>query len=174
MFRPALLCAVIACALAAPASAQDEIQTFNAFAVATANGTIVKAGDKQLVVVGTLAGPFFVETDEGPQHVGRVNCALSARVDQETRRQTAAGACTVTAHDGAAAWGDWECAGYELVGCRGTFKLAGGGGRLAGVTGEGILVWRPTAHEFRRQLDGSVIDNASGILLWRDFKLKSK
>ena len=52
---------------AAPAVAQDETQTFNAFAVVQANGTIVRSGEKQLFVAGTLAGPLFIETDEGPQ-----------------------------------------------------------------------------------------------------------
>ncbi|MDP2329543.1 MAG: hypothetical protein Q8M19_02440 [Reyranella sp.] len=159
---------------AAPALAQDEVQNFNAFAVVAANGTIVRAAEKQLMVVGTLSGAFFVETDEGPIHSGRVTCAASVRVDQATFRQTGTGACTFAAQDGATAWGDWECAGYELIGCRGTFKLNGGTARLAGATGEGTMIWRPSAHELRKQLDGATLDNATGILLWRDFKLKGK
>ena len=169
----ASFCAVfLSCA--APAFAQDEVQTFNAFALAAANGTIVRAAEKQLVVAGTLAGPFFVETEEGPIPSGRVACAASMRIDQATARQTGSGACAFTAQDGATAWGEWECAGYELVGCRGTFKLNGGTARLAGATGEGTMIWRPTAHELKKQLDGSTLDNATGILLWRDFKIKTK
>lgn len=159
---------------AVPAFAQDEVQTFNAFATVVANGTIVRAAERQAMVVGTLAGPFFIETDEGPQQAGRVTCAVSARADQASLRLTATGACSFTAHDGATAWGEWECAGYQLVGCRGTFKLAGGTARLAGATGESTLIWRPTAHEFKQQLDGATLDNATGILLWRDFKLTGK
>lgn len=161
-------------AAALPAAAQDDVQTFNAFAVVTANGTIVRSAEKQVMVVATLAGPFFVETDEGPQQGGRVSCATSARIDQATRKTSASGACTFTAHDGATAWGDWDCAGYELVGCRGAFKLTGGTGRFAGASGESTLLWRPTAHEFRKQLDGTTLDNATGIVLWRDFKLTGK
>ena len=99
---------------------------------------------------------------------------MSARTDQESLRLTASGACSFTAHDGAKAWGEWECAGYQLVGCRGTFTLAGGTARLAGAIGESTLIWRPTAHEFTRQLDGTTLDNATGVLLWRDFKLTAK
>lgn len=157
-----------------PAFAQDEVQTFNAFALAVANGTIVRAAEKQLVVAGTLAGPFFIETDEGPVPSGRVTCAASVRIDKATARQTGNGACTFTAQDGATAWGEWECAGYELVGCRGMFKLNGGTARLAGATGEGTMIWRPAAHEMKKQLDGSTLDNATGILLWREFKIKTK
>ncbi len=156
------------------ASAQDEVQTFNAFAVMAANGTIIRAAEKQVMIVATLTGPFFIETDEGPIHSGHVTCAASAQVDQATFRLTGNGACTFAAQDGATAWGDWQCAGYELVGCRGPFKLAGGTARLAGVTGEATLTWRPSAHELSRQLDGTTLDSATGILLWRDFKLKGK
>ena len=159
---------------AAPAVAQDDIQNFNAFAVVLANGTIVRAGEKQLVVAATLAGPLFVETDEGPQQAGRVGCALSSKIDQASRKTSATGACTFTANDGATAWGEWDCAGYELVGCRGTFKLTGGTGRFEGASGESTLLWRPTAHELKKQLDGMVLDNATGIVLWREFKLKGK
>lgn len=173
--RRAVGCAALVLAAAvAPAAAQDEVQTFNAFAVVVANGTIVRAAEKQFMVVATLTGPYFVETDEGPQQGGRVSCATSARIDQASRKTTASGACTFTAHDGATAFGDWECAGYELVGCRGTFKLTGGTGRFAGASGESALVWRPTAHELRKQLDGATLDNATGIVLWREFKLKGK
>mgnify|MGYP000016119485 CR=1 FL=1 len=167
-------CAALLLAAAAPAVAQDDVQTFNAFAVVTANGTIVRSAEKQVMMVATLAGPFFVETDEGPQQGGRVNCATSARIDQGTRQTSASGACTFAAHDGAAAWGDWDCAGYELVGCRGTFKLTGGTGRFVGASGESALIWRPSTHEFRKQLDGTTLDNATGIVQWRDFKLKGK
>ncbi|CAN5904162.1 hypothetical protein BH11PSE3_BH11PSE3_17140 [soil metagenome] len=172
--RRAVLALLFLGALTAPSLAQDEPQAFNAFAVVVANGTIVRAAEKQLMVVATLAGPFFIETDEGPIQSGRVACAASTRIDQSTRKHIGSGACTFTAADGATAWGEWSCEGYELLGCRGIFKLAGGTARLEGASGEGTLIWRPSAHEFKKLLDGSVLDNASGILLWREFKLKGK
>lgn len=173
-FSRAFACAALLLAVAVPVAAQDDVQTFNAFAVVTANGTIVRSAEKQLMAIATLGGPFFVETDEGPQQGGRVSCAISARIDQGTRKTSASGACTFTAHDGATAWGDWDCAGYELVGCRGAFKLTGGTGRFVGASGESAFVWRPTTHELKKQLDGTVLDNVTGIVLWRDFKLKGK
>ena len=39
---------------AAASFAQEEPQVFNAFAVAVASGTIVKSGEKQVMVIGTL------------------------------------------------------------------------------------------------------------------------
>lgn len=159
---------------AAAALAQEGPQVFNAFAVAVAGGTIVKAGEKQVMVIGTLRGPMFVETDEGPVDAGSVVCGATIRVDMGTARQTASGACSFMAQDGATAWGEWECAGYELVGCRGTLKLTGGTGRLAGVSGEGSMLWRPSAHDFKKQLDGTTLQNSTGLLIWRDFKLAAK
>jgi len=152
--------------------AQDETLAINAFAVVSASGTIMRAAEQQFMAVATLNGPFFVETDEGPIQAGNASCAASLRFDQANRRQTGSGVCTMTAIDGATAWGEWICEGYELLGCRGVFKLTGGTERFEGVAGEGALIWRPSAHELHKQLDGSVLDSASGILLWRDLKLQ--
>jgi hypothetical protein len=54
--------------------------------------------------------------------------------------------------------------------CR-TFKLDGGTGRMAGATGEGTMIWRPSARELKSQLDGTALLNVSGIVIWRDFKI---
>ena len=173
--RATMLSLAAAASLAVvPASAQDGPQSFNAFAVVAANGTTVRAAEKQFMVVATLTGPFFIETDEGPIQSGRVSCAASVKLDQVNRSQAGNGACTFTAADGATAWGEWDCKGYELLGCRGTFKLAGGTARLEGASGEGTMIWRPSAVELKKQLDGATLDNATGILLWRDFKLKGR
>jgi hypothetical protein len=158
----------------AVALAQDEPQVFNAFAVAVASGTIVKSGEKQVLVIGTLKGPMFIETDEGPVDAGSVVCGASIRVDMGSAQQIASGACSFSAQDGATAWGEWKCTGYELVGCRGRLRLTGGTGRLAGVGGEGAMIWRPSAHDLRKQLDGTTLQNSTGLLIWRDFKLVKK
>lgn len=166
--------ALLAVLAAAPSFAQDEAQVFNAFATIEANGVIVRAAEKQFMIVGTLGGRFYVETAEGPIDSGTVSCAAAARLDEATAKTSGQGACTFTAHDGATAWGEWQCEGYQLVGCRGAFKLAGGTARFEGVSGESKLVWRPSAHTFKDRRDGAVLDKAAGILLWRDFTLAQK
>jgi hypothetical protein len=169
---PALAMLLVAASF--PAFAQDEAQQFNAFAVVQAKGTIVKTGEKQSMIVAALSGAFFVETDEGPVPSGSIACPAMVRVDLDSSRQTGSGACTFTALDGATSWGEWQCEGYNLVGCRGPFKLNGGTGRLEGLTGEATMIWRPSAREIQKQLDGSELANATGILIWRDFKLTKK
>jgi hypothetical protein len=171
MFNGALaLCAALTVA-ATPALAEDEAQVFNAFAIAVANGTIVRSAEKQATIAGTVAGPMFVETDEGPIEAGRVTCSVMVKVDQGSRRVTGGGACSFVADDAAAAWGEWECTGYLLLGCRGKLTLNGGSGRFAGVSGESTMTWRPSAGLLKQQIDGPTIQNWTGVLSWRDFKL---
>jgi hypothetical protein len=165
----------LAMLIASPALAQaaddSEPQLFNAFAVVAANGSVTKTGEKQAIAVALLSGSFFVETGEGPVHTGQISCPGLIRIDLETTRQSASGACTVTTTDGATAWGEWECAGFNLVGCRGTYKLTGGTERFAGATGEATLIWRPSAHELKKQLDGLVLQNTNGLIVFHEFKL---
>jgi hypothetical protein len=58
-----------------------------------------------------------------------------------------------------------------LASRRGKLKLNGGAGRLAGASGESSMVWCPSAHELSKQLDGTVLQNMSDIVILRDFKL---
>lgn len=156
------------------ALAQEEAISFNGFAVVQGSGAAARTGEKSAMMVARFEGPFFVESDDGPIQAGRVACLGSAKADLDSTRLTASGSCTFNAADGATAWGEWECSGLNLVGCRGTFKLAGGTGRFAGVSGESKLIWRPTASEFKRLLQGAATTQTSGVISWRDFKVKEK
>jgi hypothetical protein len=156
------------------AHAQDAPQPFNAFAVVKADGSALRSAEQQATIVAALAGTLFIDTDEGPVAGGQVACSGMLRVDLDTTHQTGSGACTSTADDGAKTFGEWECAGFNMLGCRGTYKLTGGTGRLAGFTGQATLIWRPNMHELQKQLDGTVLQNTTGILIWRDFKLQKK
>ncbi|HEY4169310.1 MAG TPA: hypothetical protein VGM96_21145 [Reyranella sp.] len=153
------------------ALAEDEPQVFNAFAVVRAEGTLVRAAEKQVSLAGALNGPLFVETDEGPVEAGTMACSLAVRFDQVERSQNGKGACTFSAADGAAAWADWECAGYDYVGCRGKMTINGGSGRFAGIRGEGTMIWRPSLHQADLKPDGSSALVTSGLVIWRGFKL---
>jgi hypothetical protein len=156
------------------ANAQDGPATFNAFAVVKADGSTLKSAEKQATIVLALGGVFFIETDEGPVGAGRVACSGMVKVDLESTHQTGSGVCTSTADDGATTFGEWECAGFNMIGCRGTYKLTGGTARLAGVTGQATMIWRPTSLALDKQADGTVLQNATGILIWRDFKIEKK
>ena len=64
--------------------------------------------------------------------------------------------------------------GLSPAGERESVAQRGGTARLEGASGEGTMIWRPSAVELKKQLDGATLDNATGILLWRDFKLKGR
>jgi hypothetical protein len=160
--------------VAVRADAQDERTSFNAFAVIKADGSTLKSAEKQATIVLALGGTFFIETDEGPVGAGRIACSGMVKVDLDSTHQTGSGVCTSTADDGATTFGEWECAGFNMIGCRGTYKLTGGTARLAGVTGQATMIWRPTSMALDKQADGTVLQNATGILIWRDFKIEKK
>jgi hypothetical protein len=159
---------------ASQVQAQDEPQSFNAFAVVKADGSVLRSAEKQATIVAALTGTFFIETDEGPVAGGQIACSGMVRVDLDSTHQTGSGACTSTADDGAKTFGEWECAGFNMIGCRGIYKLTGGTGRLAGYSGHATLIWRPSSHELQKQLNGTVLQNTTGILIWRDFKIEKK
>jgi hypothetical protein len=159
---------------ASQAHAQDEPQSFNAFAVVKVDGSILKSAEKQATIVAALAGTFFVETEEGPVAGGQIACSGTIRVDLGSSQQSGAGVCTSTADDGARTFGEWKCAGFNMVGCRGSYDVTGGTDRLAGITGHATVIWRPNAHELQKQIDGTVLQNTTGILIWRDFKIEKK
>jgi hypothetical protein len=159
---------------AVPAAAQEPSVSFNAFAVVKADSSALMSAEKQATVVAAMAGTLYIETDEGPVAGGQIACSGMVRVDLDTTHQEGSGACTSTAEDGAKTFGEWVCAGFNMLGCHGTYKLTGGTGRLAGLTGQATLTWRPNAHELQKQLDGTVLQTTTGILIWRDFRLEKK
>jgi TonB family protein len=52
--------------------------TLDAFAVWTSNAQIVQTANRQVSLTGTLGGPLFVETDDGPSEVGNVHVVVDA------------------------------------------------------------------------------------------------
>lgn len=166
----ALFCA----ATALPAAAADEAVAVNAFATWQAQGQVIETGTEQVSIVGVLGGMLYVETSEGPADAGDIACPAVIRVNADTGRQAASGACVFTAHDGARAFGEWECTGVHLVGCRGEFRLTGGVGRFAGATGKSSLLFRGRLTGLSQKANAPVTEHASGIMVWRDLQITLK
>ena len=125
-------------------------------------------------MIGTLRGPLFVETDQGPVRAGELLCPATVTVDLESLRQVGAGRCTFTAKDGALAFGSFVCAGYHLVGCTGDFVLDGGTERLEGVTGSGPITIRGDGWLIATDGSGEAAESAVGITVLPDFRLTAK
>jgi len=154
----------------AAASAQEPV-TVDAFAVLEAAGSVVAVGADAHVFAGTMRGPYFVDTGEGPVPAGDIACAGMLEADERTGRQTASGRCRLVAVDGATAFGAFTCEGFRLVGCVGPFTLTGGEGRLAGASGEGTITLRRYATELAVESHGTVSEAALGIASWKDLRV---
>ena len=150
-----------------------ETVTFDAFSVWQAEAQTFRTGDDTATVVGVLRGALYVETDEGPTRTGSIACPMTIEVRLGDARQQGSGRCTITASDGALAFGTLACSGYHLVGCTGEFRIEGGTGRLEGVSGAGPVTLRGDRWVLAAQSDSEVSQAASGIAFWRGFKLTS-
>lgn len=166
----AALAAVTLCAGSATLQAQ-ETQVVNAFAFWRGGGQVVQSGEHSATFVGALAGEFYIETDSGPLHAGQTQCPGIFKIDLESGKQSGSGTCVFIADDGAKAYGDWDCHGVALVGCRGSFTLTGGTGRLEGLTGESRFLLRADFHQVVQQPGAVTEDKSFGIAAWRDLKL---
>jgi hypothetical protein len=167
--RTAAMAAFVATTTLVSARAADQ-DPMNAFAFWQGQGQIVDIGDQRVALIGAFGGPFYVETAEGPVETGTITCPVLMQIDTRTARQSGSGSCMFTAHDGARAYGDWECTGVHLVGCKGIFTVRGGSGRLDGIKGTSTILFRGRPE---RLIDrpGMVSADALGIAVWRDFKV---
>jgi hypothetical protein len=156
-------------AFAAPATAEDA-PAINAFAMWQGQGQIIEIGPSRIALIGAFGGPLFIETSEGPAEAGTITCPLLLQIETTTGKQAGTGSCVFTANDGARAFGDWDCVGVHLVGCRGVFNLTGGTGRLEGVTGTSTILFRGRPERLRAQV-GMIGADSIGIAVWRDLKI---
>jgi hypothetical protein len=166
----AVLLAVTTAVLAGTAAAQEAQRvTVDAFSVLTAHGSVVAVAADVHVFAGTMSGPYFIDTGEGPIPAGNIACAGMLEADEATGRQKESGRCRLVAIDGAVAFGEFTCDGFRLVGCAGPFAITGGEGRLAGAAGEGRLTLRRYETGLAVNANGTVSEAALGIAAWKDF-----
>lgn len=169
---PVLAGALAALALMPVGGHAEEPHIINAFSVWQGQGHVVQTGPQKAAVVGAFGGAVYVETSEGPVEAGTIVCPAVIEIDLESAAQKGVGGCTFTANDGAQAYGEWECAGIALIGCRGPFKFTGGADRLAGVTATGTILVRGKLHELARSPGDMVTHRSIGIAVWRDLKVQ--
>jgi hypothetical protein len=158
-------------ALSWPAAAGEE-GAIKAFASWQGRGRLFETGPKEATFVGSLAGTMYVETEKGPLASGALVCPAMVRINLEDGSQMGTGRCTITAKDGARVYAEVSCTGVHLIGCDGDFKLTGGTGRFEGVTGGGPLTLRSDFRELAASSDGSLMQEAAGIIYWRELQYK--
>jgi hypothetical protein len=155
--------------LAGAASAQDAVKV-NAFATWTLDGTVVMSAPEQATLVGSLQGPVFIDSGQGPTYAGQIVCPGTVNISLADGSQQGEGVCAFRAKDGAEAYGKWRCAGYHMVGCKGDFAFTGGSARLAGVAGGSKLLIRGELLELAKAPGPAAAESAIGIIIWQDLE----
>lgn len=151
----------------APAWGETQ-QSIKAFAAWQGRGQMFETGPTRATFVGSFSGMVFVETEKGPLDAGFMVCPAIVDVDLTSGNQEGKGRCTITAKDGARAYGDVSCKGVHLVGCNGDFAFTGGTERFAGITGGGPVTIRSGLQEFAVGAGNIVQESAGGIMIWRN------
>jgi hypothetical protein len=153
------------------APAASEEQTIDAFSVWQSRGQIFLTGERIGTFVGALQGPLFVETPEGPVGAGTIICPGMLEVNFEDGSQTGAGRCVITGETDELIFARWNCSGYHLVGCKGSFELTGGTGKFSKITGGGPVTVRSTFNEQAVSAQGtSMVEAAIGIAFWKGLR----
>jgi hypothetical protein len=154
-----------------PAAAGEEA-TVKAFAAWIGDGRTFQTGPKEATFIGDLAGPMFVETEQGIIKTGRLLCPAIVEIGLDDGKQRGEGRCTITAPDGARVYAEISCTGVYMVGCNGELKLTGGTGRFSGITGGGKVTIRSDLRQIGAASEGSVKEDASGSLVLPEFHYK--
>ena|SRR5437773_4887446 len=145
-----------------------------AFSVWQGQGYTYSTGVQQGTFLGTFAGTVYVLTDQGPQLSGDLVCPAVITFDLTDKGQTGKARCTITGKDGAQVFGELSCTGFQMVGCDGDYKITGGTGRFAGITGGGHVSVRSESRSTGASVDanGGVAEQARGIIYWRELQYK--
>jgi hypothetical protein len=156
-----------------PAAAAEEAK-ITAFSVWQGQGYTYPTGVQQGTFLGTFTGTVYLLTDQGPQLSGDLVCPAVITFDLADKGQMGRARCTITAKDGARIYGELSCTGFQMVGCDGDYKITGGTGRFAGVTGGGHVSVRSESRSTGAGADsnGGVPEQARGIIYWRELQYK--
>jgi hypothetical protein len=127
-------------------------------------GQIFPVGTDKLRFLGSIEGIMYVETAEGEMDEAFVQCPIVQDIDATNQRTSASGNCTIVVSTEDAVFAEITCNGTAGR-CGGEFKLTGGTGRFAGISGSGKMIVRSPIHALAANLsDGTVLRVASGIL----------
>ncbi len=171
MFRKpiaALSMAIAVSAFSGPLAIAEE-GTVRAFATFEADGSIVRTGPAEATLVGTVAGPVYVETDQGPVGAGNMACAMIVHQDIEKRTQVGNGQCTIKGPKGNMWFISLSCTGVPMVGCAGESNLTGGTGPFENLSGGGRFVVRSNMLELASSPHDEK-DKVKGIIFWSNLK----
>ena len=128
------------------------------------HGQIFTIGTDKLRFLGTIEGIMYIETAQGEMDEAFVQCPIVQDIDTTNQRTSATGNCTIVVSTEDAVFAELTCEGTAGL-CSGEFKLTGGTGQFAGISGSGKMTVRSPVHALAADLsDGTVLHLSSGIL----------
>ena len=133
------------------AAEQDTVQVIIPW---EAEGRVFQVDPSTMMFIGAIRGVMYVKSSRGELHEAFVMCPLIQKLVPETGMTEAVAHCEITASSEDVAYAELSCAG-DSGNCQGTFRLIGGEGRFAGVSGTGEL-------RIRSPIRALIADMASG------------
>ena len=149
-----------------------ETRTISAIIPWHGQGQLFPVATGKLQFLGALEGIMYVETAEGDMNEAFVRCPIVQDINGADKTTSATGKCVITVSPDDAVFADITCEGVAGS-CKGDFKLTGGIGRFAGVSGSGKMTVRSPVHARAADLsDGTVIHDAAGLLQIPELKVR--
>ncbi len=145
-------------------AALAETRTISAIIPWQGQGQLFPITADKLKFLGAFEGIMYVETAEGDMNEAFVRCPIVQTIDAADRTTSASGNCVITVSPDDAVFAEISCNGVAGL-CEGDFKLTGGTGRFAGVSGSGKMTVRSPVHALAANLsDGTLVHAAAGLL----------
>lgn len=162
----AVVLAVLATVVSYGAVAGAEEGTVKAAATWKGRSFVFPVGQDQAYLVGVYSGTLYVDDGKGALHAASIVCPATAEGDLKSMTKTGQGRCVLTDEDGDRIYARFSCSG-DLEGCRGPFKIEGGTGRFAGITGEGEMISRILVRQMTTVAGFETVEQeGEGIALW--------
>jgi len=145
-------------------TAHAESNTISAVIPWQGQGQIFPVDIGKLRFLGALEGIMYVESAEGDMNEAFVRCPIVQDIDAADQSTSATGNCEIIVSPEDTVFAEINCEGIAGR-CSGVFKLTGGTGRFAGVSGSGQMTVRSPIHALAANLtEGTLIHAAAGIL----------
>lgn len=141
-----------------------EASTISAIIPWQGQGQIFPVDIGKLRFLGVLEGIMYVESAEGDMNEAFVRCPIVQDINAADQSTSATGNCEIIVSPEDTVFAEITCEGIAGL-CSGVFKLTGGTGRFAGVSGSGQMTVRSPIHALAANLtEGTLIHAAAGIL----------
>ena len=135
-------------------------------------GEVFRTGEDQVLFLGVAEGIVYIEDGEGALDSALLVCPGTREIAVESGMSEAHGRCILTSSTGDQVFASYQCKG-DAERCEGEFKLDGGTGRFAGITGEGELYVRTALVAMAvDKATGATVSGAAGLAVWPELAYK--